>query len=521
MPFAGVVGFGRRATLLVLTVTAAACAGSPARERPAEALPSTATRPPHAPQRPQQSGAVPIEQRTAPKVGPVTTLDAPITVEAVAPDGSWVAVCEASTDTNADGRLAVEVAPRGELHGDRLERSLRLWNGRVFPIDDLFAASPDGRWLVVRRAHRTELFDTSAGTLVDLGAGVDVRRTEPHRTEHRALVFTDGGLLFVRVRGREHAVIERSLDEGTERVVYAGRESIVRVTADAFGALIVVELAGPDRNGNGRFDWAHPPNDAPLPCGSPIPTVVAPRALPDPTIHVVVPRSGGAPRRITDLALVFGASLVRRSPEGALFLDDGTTQRTLADASCKGRLLFTDPFHDQLLLGCAIPKRPLRLGVELVTPTGRRPLDIDVADLALDEPARPPERLVPLYPGPNTVLFDTEQQELHWLEPRDQVLGRRGARALVRRGQDLFLFDADAKDLRALPGKLERFADVTATGPMVHVSPLVVDLDAGRVVGTAPWPVLAVAVSGAVLTATRAATANALARGPLSWKLPQ
>src|SRR5690606_11996930 len=210
--------------------------------------------------------------------GPVPTLDAPVIVAGAAPDGRWVAVCEASRGTDGNGRLAISVGPRGELRGDRLERSLRLSNGRVLPIDDLLATSADGRWVVVRRANAVELFDTSEGALLALDDGVDARRTEPTRTAHRTLVFRDGALLYVRERGREHVVVERSLETGTERVVYSAREPVVRVTADAFGAVDVVELAGPDRNGNGRFDWAFPPSADPLPCGGPITTVAAARA---------------------------------------------------------------------------------------------------------------------------------------------------------------------------------------------------------------------------------------------------
>src|SRR5690606_38399636 len=83
-----------------------------------------------------------------------------------------------SRDTDGNGRLAISVGPRGELRGDRLERSLRLSNGRVLPIDDLLATSADGRWVVVRRANAVELFDTSEGALLALDDGVDARRTE-------------------------------------------------------------------------------------------------------------------------------------------------------------------------------------------------------------------------------------------------------------------------------------------------------------------------------------------------------
>ena len=45
----------------------------------------------------------------------------PLVIQAIAPDGSRVAACQARRDTNADGEIAVYQGHRGELSGDAME----------------------------------------------------------------------------------------------------------------------------------------------------------------------------------------------------------------------------------------------------------------------------------------------------------------------------------------------------------------------------------------------------------------
>jgi hypothetical protein len=211
---------------------------------------------------------------------------------------------------------------------------------------------------------------------------------------------------------------------------------------------------------------------------------------------------------------------LRRGGDGTLALDRGGTSRVIGDATCAGRVLFPDPIRDQALIGCSDPKRPGRLFVELVT-TSRWPLGIDVAALGFDEPVGPKRRMVALYPGANTVLFDLEQKHIQVLRQGDAVLHTSGTRALVRRGSALFVFDLATGTEFPLAGKLDPCGGLLIQGDLVYVSPLIVDLRAGATVGEVEGPGLALARSGAVLVAAEPASAERLARGPLRWTMPE
>jgi hypothetical protein len=252
-----------------------------------------------------------------------------------------------------------------------------------------------------------------------------------------------------------------------------------------------------------------------------LPRVRARRADVDAAGFVVVPRAGGKARRVDDLALVFGRELIRRRSDGGLIGEQDGRTRTLGDAACRGRVLFAEPERNVLLIGCALAKKPGRLGVDLVTAGSRRSLAIDVAELLTDEPVSPGVRLFPLYPGADTVLFDAERQTLRRFEPGDAILAVYEQRALVRRSRTALVYDARTDRITTLPGKLEPLFETLQTGPMVYVGSLVVDLGTGRCVGSVSGRALAVSSSGEVLLATVPASAEALARGPLLWRAPE
>ena len=262
-----------------------------------------------------------------------------------------------------------------------------------------------------------------------------------------------------------------------------------------------------------------PSSTSPPSCRSPVAEI---RVARESSIsgYVVIPRSGGKARRVDDLALVFGKELIRRRADGALYWDRDGRTRFLADDKCKGRILFAEPARQLLLLGCEMPKKPWRFEVTMISGSVRRALPIDVAGLLADEPPRPGTRFFALYPGAETMLFDAERQTLRRFSPGDQILGLTDAHALIRRGRTALLYDAATDRTRELPGKIETLVEVQRTGPMVHASPFVVDLSAGRWLGNVSGRSHAVSVSGEVLLAERPASAEALARGPLLWQPP-
>lgn len=506
-----------------LLVLALACAGNrgrtpfdppePAPElpRPAAAVAPGAA----APEEPaSHAGSLPLA---------ATPESAPVLLEAAAADASWTVLCEARADTDGNGALEVRVGPRGELRGDALERYLTLPSGELVPIDDFLVASDDSRFVVVRRAGRSEVVDMQGLGFTEL-PGLDARR-ERSLPARASFALRGHTLWFVRRvaagTGASHELVERWLPTGDERVLHASAVPVFGVEVDATASYVVLEVPGSDDNRDGRLDAPEAHAHERPPCAGPLPQARARRRAADETGLLLVPRGAGRPRRVDDLALVVGERLIRRPADGRLLLERQGKVHVLGTVDCQGRVLFAEPERDLLLLGCALPKKPWRFAVELWTGLTHRVLPIDVAALAIDEPAHPKTRLFPLYPGADSVLFDAEQRRLEPLLPGDLVLATHGDHALIRRGRTAILYDARNRQLRTLPGQLDRFAEALQTGHMVHASPFVVDLAAGRWLGSISGPALAVSQRGEVLLATEPASAEALARGPLLWRAPE
>jgi hypothetical protein len=397
-----------------------------------------------------------------------TPASGPLTFEAAAPDGRWLVTCQARVDTNGDGRVEVGVSESGELTGDAMVRYLTFASGGEQAIDALLAASADGRWLVFEREGRSELYDTDTGARLDLSAlGADTRREPGPSLEHRSLAFADDRLFYVRTSGPAQEVVERRLSTASERPLFRGAEAIVRLELDRGGKKLLLKVAGADSNKNGRSDFPHALERGKAPCVGPVPRFQVERQSADAQSQLVVDRASGEAIRVDDLAAIVGETLLRRDPEGALFADGKRGRRQIADKNCSGRVLWIDAASEELLLGCALPKRPGRLGVEFLGRAGRKPLEIDVAQLAFDEPAAASARLVALYPGADTVLFDFEKQFLHRLKSGDAVLASAGPHALIRRGRTALTFDAETGTLAPLPGRLDPLGSLLRQGSLV------------------------------------------------------
>ncbi|HET9953876.1 MAG TPA: hypothetical protein VFQ61_05215 [Polyangiaceae bacterium] len=445
----------------------------------------------------------------------------PLSFESSSPDGRWVVVCQAREDTNGDSKLEVKVQPNGDLRGDALRRYLVLASGTELAIEDAWLSSPAGNHLIVKRAGHVELLDLERGSSLELEPlAADLRREPSAREGHRSLALTSDSLLYVKLAGSSSALIERGLKEGSERVLWQGPESVVRFTLEGGGRYVVLWVPGRDVNGNGRFDWPFKPTLDAKPCRGSVPRFVSSEIGPDAQSAIVIDRYRSETMRFDDLAVVLADGVVRRDPEGALFLQRlGERASQLADKDCAARVLWSERTDQSLLFGCVLPKKPTRLGVEAYTRGRRQSLDLDVAWLGLDEPpAREPTRLVSLYPGADTILFDTEKQTLHRLNAGDGVLGTWGPHALVRRGRTLLIFDAEAHREALLPGSLESFGSVFVTGSLVYASPLLVDVAQGRVLGQIAARPLALTRGGQLLIPQIPATDEHLAEGPLAWK---
>jgi hypothetical protein len=434
----------------------------------------------------------------------------PVTLERAAENGGWLAICRQGTPL-----LGPELI-RGDHGSER--------------VDDLLAWDATGRWLVTRDKRNAVLVNVLTGDRTDLTAlGFDDRDDVLDQRQHRALAFDPRGevLAYVRRRGSSELVL-RQLPAGDERVVKALSGEPWRMTWDASGDKLVVSTIADDTTKNGTLDFPARLRKGPrLGCSGLLPKFHVAAEVGDRPAMVLVARDGSTAARVDDYAVPFGAGFIARGGDGALTLVRDGRRQPLADADCLGRVLVADPTRDLALISCTndkplpLPngkKRPKRVGVELVGVGYRQELGVVVQPMALDRWPETPRRLVPLYPGSDTVLVDFDQRRMLPLRPGDRVLATSGARAIVRRERALLAFDADRGVEVPLVASVEPFAGLLVAGAFVAVGSTLLDAAAGSVVGTLPSRPLLLTPSGdALLAEGGPASADAFARGPLRW----
>jgi hypothetical protein len=106
------------------------------------------------------------------------------------------------------------------------------------------------------------------------------------------------------------------------------------------------------------------------------------------------------------------------------------------------------------------------------------------------------------------------------LQPGDSVIATRRAHALIRRGKELLIYDADARSERPLSAALDKYPEILRAPPFVFVSPVLVNLDTALVVGVSKHRPLALATSGQTLVGEADPDAPNWARGPVRWATP-
>lgn len=118
----------------------------------------------------------------------------------------WLAMCQARTDSDGDGAIAVETGHHGDLRGDAMLLYLALGGGAGVEIDALAATSPDGRYLAIVRGPRLELVDAETGVVTAL-RDADVRSDGRPGAPHRAAQFAGDRLLYIRERADGDRVV--------------------------------------------------------------------------------------------------------------------------------------------------------------------------------------------------------------------------------------------------------------------------------------------------------------------------
>lgn len=504
MPLAGVLAFA----------IAAGCAAKRPEPTP---LPAPAPTPP-----PPAVTASAAKPAPAPPVSSASSFGTahPIALGAFAPDGRWAVVCQARADTNADGRVAVDVGPRGELAGDRLDAYLVTDGGPGEAIDELLASDPAGRFVAFVRAGRPMVLDSDSHKSIDLtDDGVDLRRDGASYRPHRSFSFHGSRLLYLTRKNGKPLGVLRDLASGTTRTIDPGPGEVFRVELTSAGPAF--HVVAEDGNQDGRLRPPSPLKDAPMPaCQAPVPSFAAwPEPEDRPSVNLALGDATAA-HPAPGFVFALGDGYVAREPGNRLVLVRGTTRGELARAQCGARVLHADAARQVLVIACTAARG--RSPVELVGVGYRLDLAISVEPRSVDHGAPQDSRLVALYPGAGTVLLDLDRRELHTLEPGDAILAIDGLRALLRRGRELRFYDAATRTLSAAVGTVAQLADVLREPPIVFITPLVVDVAraaVARELDPAERP-LAVTSDGRVLTAAQPAAERALAIGPLKLGLP-
>jgi hypothetical protein len=448
----------------------------------------------------------------------------PVSVERVGLGGHWLVACAARTDSDKNGRIAVEIGAGGVLTGDSLGVELVVGGRKPQTIDDLLAYDPSGRFVAVRREGKAVLVDLFMASELELSTlDWDDRDDALPFRAHRALAFDPRGelLAYVRRRAGRPEVVLRALETGAERHVLEVPGEPHRMAWDGTGEQLVVSTVADDTSGNGRLDWPAPTAKGPrLSCSGPVARLRTTPEVGDRPSTFVAPRSGGSARFVPDFAAPFGGSVVVRAQDGALLLAGPNGRQPLTPASCGARILHADPGRGLLVVACA-GKNPQRAAVELVGVGYRLALGVEIQPTSIDAWPDRPTRLFSLYPGSDALLVDLERKATLRLEPGDQVVATSGSRALVRRRGAIVVVDAEKKSTKTVVEKLPPLPFVLVQGSLAVVGSDVVDVLRDDPLGSISGRPLALTPSGEVLVAQGGPpSAERLALGPLVWELP-
>jgi len=416
---------------------------------------------------------------------------APTAMVDAAPDGSWVAICQARRDTNHDGRLAIMPDGNG-TRGDAQAPYLVVGGGEGVEFEDIIATDPTHRRLGIARDGHILIEQFSLGREVDLtvlGAEPPVR-------------FSLDG---------ERVAYKQHQPSGDAIVVYE------------LGTTVRHALAVPGVLAGFYFEpggeWLHADVAAP---GTPLEPhnrecttgfrgdVVGSDV---PVTALELGLHGGTWRDVDAIRATFGAALIVAAHDGALEIVRDGVESELVPASCGGWIVGTDPKVGSVYVACTklgqvrAPVFDYRahgaraIGVGIVGATTHTAHATRFIADELDDGRR---AVIDLHTG--TVYPGATNQFGMYFDDRI---------ALVSRDNELVAVSSSPE--RVL-GRIDRQPTLHA-GDLMFVAPLVVDLHRVTVLGVAPphVTVLALATDGRLLVGHSLPSSGGYAMGPLEW----
>ena len=454
----------------------------------------------------------------------------PVRVLAADPNARWAVLCEARADTDHDGAIAVGPGFNGR-YGDQMEAFLVLGNGPGTPIDDLVDADPNGRYLVVVRQGALVLLDTY-GREVNLSArgaySSSSRDTATGAYLGVSFDATGTHVSYVVHANHKTSVTVRALATGAEVSIDVGSGKLWSATLD--GPRLRLEMLAPHANASIAF----PSNLAPGMTRYPrcMTRTVSDdlRATGNRPIVRIAPATGGHAVDDPELLATLGDATLRRSPTGALILDDSRGKHELVPAACHGRIDGLDAVHRRVLVHCTAGGDT----AQEVVSVGSSKL-VGGSRTSTDDYFGAFGRHV-LFSGSDAddTIYDVETGKIRAVAFNQLGLASLGEHTLVGRHGRLIMLDGGGEtDLGAIS---RDYPEVFAAGSMRYVAPLVVDLAKGTLVGRAPVrevplnpgtklltsitaTVMAVSTTGQLL-GTFSTKPTGYPDGPLEWLAP-
>lgn len=340
-----------RPIVAVLLLTA--CGGAPAKgpattTSPSQpsAAPAPATPPPaQAPLSNQAPPSAPGATDRLPIGSGAFGTAGPTYVRRVDPHERWMALCQARSDTDGNGKVEIHVGHHGEVFGDRMDLYLVLGGGNGTPIDALPGSSSDGRWLAIVRDKKVELVDGQTGDVFAL-RGADAESDGRPGAPHRAAMFAKDRLLYIRkTAGDDVLVVHDPATHAERELPVPGRLWRIDYGPDRLAHIYVVP------RGQG-FPQLQTTLDAGECIGPPMSYSTYGNRGPRPTEHWL-DLDTGKEVTVDGGKIAVGATIVRTPDDGALYFD----AEQIAPPSCRVHLLAVMPQPVRAIAICGEKKQ--------------------------------------------------------------------------------------------------------------------------------------------------------------------
>ncbi|GEM_PF-1185928 len=468
-----------------------------------------------------------------------------LSLEAWGKTGAWVAYCQKTTlGQSQTNKLKFEAASH---------QLFMHWGKEITPIDALLRHDKSGQYVVVQQKENTWLVDAFAGKRWSLSEFSPDLRADA-LPDHRSFAFADQGLILLSdspdspdspdSRGyfipfplpeRESTSLlplARKVDWGPRPPwrVHGGvgflsattlapkstskswpiplvKTAIHRCMAQGTAYPAYHRLSAYRRDRHLETTWLKLP-----PADSPLTRKLRPQLAPG---YVMGTNDGW----------------VRREDSGRLLLVKNHTQKQITSARCGARIHHMNRKNGLFLVSCEeykpiIKKRKkskrksrsrkkakYRFDLYLVRPGFVRNLHGDVARTGVDILGNSADVLLPLRPGANAALVDFSRRTLITLSPSTYVLSTGRSHALVRRGENLFLWSRTGE--QRVHVQLDPLAKVLSAGRAIALDSQVFLLGDDLTSWRLERPPLALSQAGYALVPEKWGNLNRWVHGPL------